>query len=51
MNLENIVFFIILSEKNDILIFHFFKKKTQVTPKKEIDLAKKRLETMKGKYL
>ena len=37
--------------KNDILIFHFFKKKTQATPKKEIDLAKKRLETMKGKYL
>ena len=37
--------------KNDILVFHFFKKKTQATPKKEIDLAKRRLKTMKGEYL
>ena len=37
--------------KNDILVFHFFKKKTQATPKKEIELAKRRLRTMKGELL
>ena len=29
-----------------VLIFHFFKKKTQKTPQKEIDLGKKRLKEM-----
>ena len=29
--------------RNSILVFHFFKKKTQTTPKKEMELAKKRL--------
>ena len=37
--------------KNDILVFHFFKKKTQTTPKKEIETAKQRLKSMKGLYL
>ncbi len=32
--------------KNEILIIHAFKKKTQKTPKKDIDLAKKRLKEM-----
>lgn len=32
--------------KDSILVFHFFKKKTQATPKKEIDLAKKRLKDL-----
>lgn len=32
--------------KDRILIIHAFKKKTQKTPKKEIDLAKKRLKEM-----
>ena len=29
-----------------ILVFHFFKKKTQGTPKQEIELAKKRLKEL-----
>ena len=32
--------------KNYILVFHFFKKKTQATPKKEIEVAKNRLREM-----
>lgn len=32
--------------KGSILVFHLFKKKTQTTPKKEMDLAKKRLRSM-----
>ena len=32
--------------KDKILIFHAFVKKTQKTPKKDIDLAKKRLKEM-----
>ena len=32
--------------KDAILVFHFFKKKTQATPKKELNLAKKRLGSM-----
>jgi len=32
--------------KDKILIFHAFQKKTQKTPKKDIDLAKKRLKEM-----
>ena len=32
--------------KDKILIIHAFKKKTQKTPKKDIDLAKKRLKEM-----
>lgn len=32
--------------KDKILIFHAFKKKTQKTPKKDIDLGKKRLKEM-----
>lgn len=33
-----------------ILIFHAFKKKTQKTPKKEIDLGRKRLKEMLNSY-
>ena len=32
--------------KEKILIFHAFQKKTQKTPKKDIDLAQKRLKEM-----
>ncbi len=32
--------------KDHILVFHFFKKKTQATPKKELNLAKKRLRSL-----
>ena len=31
---------------NMLLVFHFFKKKSQATPIKEIDLAQKRLRSM-----
>lgn len=30
-----------------LLVFHFFKKKSQATPKKELELAKKRLGSMR----
>ena len=33
--------------KDKILVFHFFKKKTQATSKQEIDLSKQRLKIMK----
>ncbi len=33
--------------KDAILVFHFFKKKTQATPKKELKVAEKRLRSMK----
>jgi len=36
------VFYYLKTQKG-ILIFHCFKKKTQKTPKKEIELARKRL--------
>ena len=36
--------------QNAILIFHAFKKKTQKTPKKEIDLGRKRLKEMLNGY-
>ena len=29
-----------------LMVFHFFKKKSQATPKKEIDIAQKRLRSM-----
>ncbi len=29
-----------------VIVFHFFKKKTQATPKKELDVALKRLGSM-----
>jgi len=32
--------------KNLILVFHCFNKKTQATPKKELELAKKRLKEL-----
>ena len=32
--------------KDEILVFHCFKKKTQTTPKRELALAKKRLEEL-----
>lgn len=32
--------------KNQILVFHFFKKKTQTTPKKELKLAEKRFRSL-----
>jgi len=32
--------------KGAILVFHFFKKKTQTTPKKEFETAKNRLRSM-----
>lgn len=32
--------------KDAILVFHFFKKKTQTTPKKEFETAKNRLRSM-----
>ena len=32
--------------KGAILVFHFFKKKSQTTPNKELVLAKKRLRSM-----
>ena len=32
--------------QSEILVFHCFKKKTQATPKKEMDLAKKRLKEL-----
>ena len=32
--------------RDEILVFHCFKKKTQATPKKELDLAKKRLKEL-----
>ena len=31
---------------NMLLVFHFFKKKSQATPKKEVDIAQKRLRSM-----
>lgn len=31
---------------NMLVVFHFFKKKSQATPKKEIDIAQKRLRSM-----
>ena len=31
---------------NMLIVFHFFKKKSQSTPKKEIDIAQKRLRSM-----
>ncbi len=35
------------TKKNDtVLIFHFFKKKTQETPLQEIETAKRRLEEL-----
>ena len=39
------VFYYIKTRKS-ILIFHAFKKKTQKTPKKEINLAKKNLKEL-----
>jgi len=32
--------------KDQILVFHCFKKKSQTTPKKELELAKKRLKEL-----
>lgn len=32
--------------KDEILVFHFFKKKTRETPKQEIDTAQRRLKEM-----
>ncbi len=32
--------------RDEILVFHCFKKKTSATPKKELDLAKKRLKEL-----
>ena len=32
--------------KDTLMVFHFFKKKTQRTPDKEIRIAKERLESM-----
>jgi phage-related protein len=40
--------FYYLKIKGKILIFHAFKKKTQKTSKKEIDLGKKNLKEMLG---
>ena len=34
--------------EDKLLVFHFFKKKTQATPEREIKVAKKRLEDMKN---
>ena len=39
------VFYYVKMEEN-LLVFHFFKKKTQQTPEKEMNIAKKRLEEM-----
>ncbi len=36
--------------QDTILIFHAFKKKTQKTPKKEIDLGRRRLKEMLNNY-
>ena len=44
-------FFYYVKLENDILFFHFFKKKEQKTSKKEIELARKRLKNMKERYL
>jgi phage-related protein len=38
--------FYILKVKNKVIVFHVFKKKSQQTPKKEIDAAKKNLKEM-----
>jgi phage-related protein len=38
--------FYFLKMKEEIFVFHFFKKKTQKTPKGEIETAKKRLRDM-----
>lgn len=38
--------FYFTKHKDAILVFHMFKKKTQATPKHEIETARKRLEDM-----
>ncbi len=38
--------FYFTKHKDAILVFHMFKKKTQATPKREIEIARKRLEDM-----
>lgn len=38
--------FYLIENKKGIFVFHAFKKKTQKTPKKEIELGKKRLNSM-----
>ena len=40
--------FYVVKKIDTIYILHVFQKKTQETPKKEIDLARKRYETIKG---
>jgi phage-related protein len=38
--------FCLTKVEDKVLVFHAFQKKTQKTPKKDIDLAKKRLKEM-----
>ena len=38
--------FYFTKHKDAVLVFHFFKKKTQATPHHEIDVAQSRLEEM-----
>lgn len=39
------VFYVIVSERG-VIVFHAFRKKTQATPKSEIELGRKRLKEM-----
>lgn len=41
------VIYFSLNKKNEIYLLHAFKKKTQKTPKKNLDLAAKRLRSLK----
>jgi phage-related protein len=43
-----VVYFLQLKE--EIVLLHSFKKKTQKTPKKDLDLAKKRMKDWKGRH-
>lgn len=38
--------FYFVKHKDSLLVFHFFKKKTQETPKNELKIAKRRLGEM-----
>lgn len=38
--------FYFTKKSDSILVFHFFKKKSQETPKQEIETARRRLEDM-----
>jgi phage-related protein len=44
--MERIEFFYVLKIEHEIVVFHAFKKKTQKTPLKDIELGKKNLKDM-----